>query len=114
MLTWLCVQLDDDERVARAATPGPWMWIAGRVYQEIDGGRTVISTDQLDRAVVERQDIEHIGRNNPAHVLRVIAAHRAIIDLYEELNEPHLYEALTRLASIYADRSGYDPAWKAS
>jgi hypothetical protein len=53
--------------VAQAATPGPWMWIAGRVMQE--RGRVVIS-DADGLATAEPEDLAFIAANDPARIIR--------------------------------------------
>jgi hypothetical protein len=61
--------------------------------------------------------VRHIARNDPAAVLRTIAAHRAILDSYrtEAVCESDasvvLESALHAIAAIYQDRPGFDPSW---
>lgn len=53
----------------------------------------------------------HIARHDPARVLREVEAKRRILALHEELNEPHLYEAVQHLAAVWSDHPGYRPEW---
>ena len=129
LVAFLRARLDDDEQVARAATPGPWMWIAGRVYQEAELGRVVVPTDDLDRGLVEPEDLKHIARHDPARVLREVDAKRQILNAYEwALAHPHkddetgywvrkgetstLAEDVRLLASVYADHPDFRDEWR--
>lgn len=85
MVAWLRAELDEDERIVRAATGGPWI-------AEVSGetGNCVIPADaQSTREYVARTqlyaavfDAEHIARHNPARVLREIEAKRKLLDEY--------------------------------
>lgn len=118
LVSWLSSQLDHDEQVARAASPGPWT--TGAANHSIVGpdgplprlaGHVVCSVGAYDRGVPSAADAEHIALHDPARVLRQVAAHRRLIELWKLLNEPALYEALEAVAGIYSDRSGFDPSW---
>lgn len=71
----------------------------------------------------------HIVRHDPARVLRDVAAHRRILERHEPAyvaqpgeqaapcvccEEPSPCPDVRDLASIYADRPGFDPAWAVS
>jgi hypothetical protein len=73
--------LDDDERVARAATPGPWRLDAGlRLPEQID----VVSVDYFTVCEdLEDTDAVHIARHDPVRVLADIKAKRAILELHD-------------------------------
>ena len=106
LITWLRAQLDDDERVARAASPG---------YLPDDP----LASDE-DRA--------HVARWQQARVLVEVDAKRRIIDEYElwaeEQSEDYehaqtehdsaqaLLAAIKLLALPYADRPGYREEWR--
>jgi hypothetical protein len=62
LAAFLVARLDEDEALARAATPGPW-------EQRID-------------LPSSNQDAAHLVRNQPARVLRDIQGKRAIVRLY--------------------------------
>ena len=105
LAVWLHAQLDEDERVARAATRGPWRVanVADYGSATVDGpdamqdggadgkgGRlqvlrplTVIPQDVDYGPTVELVDAEHIARHDPARVLAEVDAKRRILD--EEL-----------------------------
>jgi hypothetical protein len=91
MVAWVRQQIDEDERVARAATPGPW-----RVSVEGSEG-SYISPDYGDVRTKSRfigivngrvqpedgRNAAHIARHDPARVLAEVAAKRTIVDHYE-------------------------------
>jgi hypothetical protein len=135
LVRWLGEQLDEDERIARAATDGPWV-------AEVSGetGNCVIPADaQSTREYVARTqlyaaafDAEHIARHDPARVLREIDAKRRLVELHhaeqvEAINadgdersgywcfecdgEPFPCRTLRLLALPYADRPGYREEW---
>lgn len=99
LVAFLRARLDDRERTARAATPGPWCargvpyegfmpddpcivaadgrWVAGLAY---DGLSTSIE-HEVDA------DAEHIALNDPASVLLDVAADRELIAAYQRAVE---------------------------
>jgi hypothetical protein len=134
LVRWLRAQLDEDERIARAAASvrGPDWWfegyfkdmdgqvLAGRVH---DGGSSAVRS----LAMTTRSDAEgeHAARHDPARVLREIEAKREILARYEELRaaskEDGLIGDVTEeyqdfllhvLALPYADRPGYQESWR--
>jgi hypothetical protein len=147
MVSWLRDTLDSDERAATAATPGPWFvhdtylnrggYTATVLSGEIGHGelRAWLPTMRSDVPWDDERnvwnDAAHIVRHDPAHVLNVVAAHRAIIDMYEEARATHgsaapvrdlahaskmgkvvaLGKALQALAAGYSDRDGYRTEW---
>jgi hypothetical protein len=97
-LVWLYAQLDDDERVARAAGAGAdrpeagvWTRECGHVdFDDNDlppghGECCVVGGDiQLyDEGGHSGDQAEHIARHDPAAVLAQVAAARALLALYE-------------------------------
>lgn len=65
-----------------------------------------------------------IARHDPAHVLAVCAAHRSIVEEHSGANDERCQswagnwldepcDTLRALATIYADRPGFDPRWLA-
>ncbi|WP_030757312.1 DUF6221 family protein [Streptomyces sp. NRRL F-5135] len=132
---WLRAQLDEDERIARAATAGPWR-------HNPDKHHRIVGTSLLEEAVFagpsgddaicvaatgetdDRQstkDAIHIAAHAPTRVLREIDAKRRLLDWLERKNEWALDnnlwswdddEALLLLALPYADRPGYLPEWR--
>ncbi|WP_086559417.1 DUF6221 family protein [Streptomyces africanus] len=138
LVQWLSAQLNDDERIAREATPGPWAQSGiGEYGWGVSFGRNGagVEADDSDQG---RADAEHIAEHNPARVLREIEAKRQLIarggpfctsDCDEPGNEPmdpdtnwatplehHLdcdaYTAAAVLALPYADRPGYKENWR--
>lgn len=127
LVAWLRQQLDHDEQVARAALdpddPAPWASL----------GTLVAGTSGLDRGSGARLRAlrAHIALHDPARMLRQVAAHRAILDLYvasierdQQMREAigtaplraatgAYRETVLRIAATYSDRPGYDPAWTA-
>lgn len=137
LITWLSAVLDEDERLARAATPGPWKDGAGTVALHSTG------MDEITGYVHEQADIDHIVRHDPAAVLADIAAKRQIVAIHnvwtaiypedavhewrrkdrrcigcgfnssEEPNTPDVNDCptLRALASAYAHQPGYRQEW---
>ncbi|MCX5537700.1 DUF6221 family protein [Streptomyces sp. NBC_00006] len=101
LVQWLGEQLDEDERVAWAATPGPWQnaptarhhaTASGRSEEAVfasppELGATVVAT--TGEAVERRHlaDAEHIAAHDPARVLREIDAKRRIIEQHLSLSD---------------------------
>ncbi|MFF7329615.1 DUF6221 family protein [Streptomyces sp. NPDC008150] len=137
LVAWLSAQIDEDERIARAATPGPWVWSREFVTPPGYHHRTV--------GPLEPGDSAHIAAHDPARVLREIAAKRAVlaryvksVDSVRELDalRDHLkakgmdlFMTDTELGSViqqrdallgvlrllalpYADRPGYRDEWR--
>lgn len=120
-LAWLRAQLDDDERVARAAIE--------------DGGldwwcptETVVETKiPADGDILATASVAwHIATWDPARVLAEIAAKRSILDAYDEAKiwyDQHrsapagevegLWTAIKAIAQPYVDRPGFPEEWRA-
>ena len=128
LLTWYRAQLDEDERIALAATQGEWSVNSGRYAEYIvsDGGTCVVAGGRWgDEASVfeTTEDAIHIARHDPASVPADIAAKRAIVDKLEFLTagttpsdrvrglQAAYREVVRLLASAYAHRPGYLPEW---
>lgn len=125
LVQWLTAQLDADERIARAATPSPWVDQGGYV--------TDVGPDGLPRVQVTdygtqdgepeednprgRADSAHITRHDPARVLREIEAkRRTLLRCGEEMFSgiPRLVhfakQTVREMAAVYEDRPGYEAA----
>lgn len=131
LVSWLRSQLDTDEEIARAASRNSPDWSEDSSWL----------TDMLDPLpsqrrgrpgwlpMIEREDIRHIATNDPARVLRTIAAHRTILKLHGRPHEcstlrggeidnctwvpdPAECSTLLLLAAIFDQRPGFDPSWK--
>jgi hypothetical protein len=134
LVEWLKAQLDDDERVAREATPGPWHLAHEgqdlRLESSVQGAavaewtyvvRPWVPADWDD---CDTRDPAHIARWDPARVLREVEAKRQIVEQHDwgncctgdspvRASDPNWRcPTLRALASVYADRPGYDEAWR--
>ncbi|MCX5598487.1 DUF6221 family protein [Streptomyces phaeochromogenes] len=85
LVRWLGEQLDEDERIARQATDGPWIAeVSGEtgncvIPADAQSTREYVAKTQLYAAVF---DAEHIARHNPARALRQVEATRKLLDTY--------------------------------
>ncbi|MGW3135928.1 DUF6221 family protein [Streptomyces sp. NPDC001139] len=138
LVGWLCEQLDEDERIARAAghervAPTPWhgeSWddavLDGDGLVDANGNGIAVVKGELVRA--------HIAEWDPARVLREIEAKRQLLDEHQDVNDgwcgtcvdgrwgypthggssPQRYpcRTLRLLALPYADRPGYRDEWR--
>ena len=113
---WLGEQFDEDERIARAADPGPWKSESlGRHDQAAIKPAAPTSLIQFDGSRAAANGV-HAARHNPARVLREIEAKRRIVDRYEWLREHGdtggTAWVLPLLALPYADRPGFREEWR--
>lgn len=112
LIGWLREQLDDDERVARAATSNP-RWSLD------EHGDGIVWAEGLN-VVADRlypDDAKHIARWDPARVLAEVDAKRQRIDWIEgELADDSTDETVQWLARLealpYAGRPGYREEWR--
>lgn len=135
LVQFLRDRLDDDERAARAATPGPWK-VDDETFTESVGasdGVSVISGSRYGGGAppVDTEDALHIARHDPARVLREVEAKRRIVDeIVPAMNgmddridgewgvgamDPSEYESvdlLKLLALPYADHADYRDDWR--
>lgn len=130
LAAWLRAQLDEDERVARVASPGPWR-VDSETYAEaiygasdeavIAGGRWGGEASVFDSTA----DAIHIARHDPARVLAEVAAKRKILELHPAaglLSAPDLCgscaaypgpcDTLRLLALPYAGMRGWREEWR--
>jgi hypothetical protein len=103
LVVWLRAQLDEDERIARAATDGPWwynpgkQWLGPEAFEKYDlrqgeefvgyGGPhpftgAVCATGPASHPQSMR-DAAFIAAHDPARVLRELEANRGIVSAYE-------------------------------
>jgi NADPH-dependent ferric siderophore reductase len=78
LVAFLREQLDADERIARAATPGPW-------EQDPERAGSLTSAEywyvvDCSGTPAAGENAEHVARHDPARVLAEITAKRAIVD----------------------------------
>jgi hypothetical protein len=124
LVEWLRAQLDEDERIARAAG-GTWWAPPDLVGQVHDSGGVNIEAKLRSFAT-------HIAEHDPARVLREIDAKRRLVDEFAQVgSQPDtpdrrasprwkgdfgylqgLARAVHLLASAYADRPGYRDDWR--
>jgi hypothetical protein len=123
LVEFLRAALDEDERVARVATPGPWRLDAGlRLPEQID----VVSVDYFTVCEdLEDTDAAHIARHDPARVLAEVAAKRKLLDEYEAASrdpdtDPEvlgyaagLDVAVQHVSQGFAGRPGWREEWRA-
>lgn len=134
---WLGEQLDEDERIARDATPGPWwhnpgkQWLGPDAFEKYDlrqgeefvgyGGPhpftgAVASTGPASN-MQGMKDAAFIAEHDPARVLRETEAKRRIVAEAAEYQAgmhgyPEMKAVLRLLALPYADRPGFREDWR--
>ncbi|MFD8234024.1 DUF6221 family protein [Streptomyces sp. NPDC059696] len=102
LVRWLGEQLDEDERIARAATPGPWrqhdthLGQYGHTATVLSGERNdtelrawlpSMSQESWDETRNVWNDAVHIATHDPARVLREIDAKRQVLTGYTKTVE---------------------------
>lgn len=123
LVRWLTAYLDEDERIARAATPGPWKLARQRGVEWVSSAEYWAVADCSD-ADPARENAEHVAAWDPARVLREIDAKRKVIEQYESIGDPppgefgpdlsraELGRVLRLVALPYSDRPGYREEWR--
>jgi len=141
LVKWLRAQLDDDERIAREATPGPWwynpgkQWLGPEAFEKYDlrqgeefvgyGGphpfTGAVSATGPANNPQSMRDAEFIAEHDPARALREIDTKRRLLEWLVRKDDWALDnnlwtwdsdEALCLLALPYADRPGYREEWR--
>lgn len=114
---WLRDQLDEDERIARAAcegAKGEWRHVGDEhgafVIGDHNGGAEVCH----DEGYPTLEQATHIAEHDPARVLREIEAKRAIVDAYLPPGEdPHPGEpCINYEGQDPADYDQFDSCWR--
>lgn len=127
LITWLRVQLDEDEAAARAVPEPKW----SRYEEGGDDGWAIESEPPgVDFIVGDGPAAAHVALHDPARVLREVAAKRQILDdVVPQINAmddkiedewgtggegPHeeTWLLLRLLALSFADRPGYREEWR--
>lgn len=136
LIAWLRACLDDDEKAAKAATPGPWRHSPDKHWHRPgtpefeesvfagpagDAATSVAGTGPSDDPQ-SMADAAHIARHDPAAVLADVEAKRAVldatvgeIDRYGTMPpEAHIMadEVVKALASAYRHRPGWRTEWE--
>jgi hypothetical protein len=87
LVQWLRAQLDEDERIARAATLGPWVQSGiGDYGWTVTFGRPGAGVETADTEQ-GLADASFIAAHNPTRALREIDAKRQALDLYAAVLE---------------------------
>ncbi|MDX3582508.1 DUF6221 family protein [Streptomyces europaeiscabiei] len=132
LVQWLTAQLDEDERVALAATQHRWIVSERKTPASADspsGDPFWVAADEGFGAPAfqfkDKRDAEFIAAHDPARVLREIDAKRKLLARYERAMENRrahpddlasagallaLHGAVKLLAAPYADRPDYEEA----
>ena len=121
LVRWLGEQLDEDERIARAATLGPWVQSGiGDYGWTVDFGRPGAGVETADTEQ-GLADADFIAAHDPARVLREIDAKRDLLRFAEGIHDHHetfttgvasrLEKTLRLFALAYADHPGYRSEW---
>jgi hypothetical protein len=119
---FLLARIDEDEAIARGATPGPWSLDDNEccVYSPEVGILAQVAVGGGDGTEV---DAAHIARHDPARVLADCKAKREALIFAKavqadmERNVPSAFTVTVQrtiernLASIWADHPDYDPEW---
>lgn len=105
LVDFLRARFEDDARIARAASPGPWR-------TGVRSGTFVVEGDGWTVGSVSDLDGEHIARHDPARVLGGVEALRALL-AFVELPEGsyHEWQLLVPFARVWRDHPDFDPAW---
>jgi hypothetical protein len=141
IVEFLTACLAEDERIARAATSGPWRAHDTHLGQygyaatvlsgegndtDLRAWLPSMSNEPWDEARNVWADAAHIAAHGPARVLREVDAKRRIVDAHERSPMPKGDTAdcaqcwgavwpcptLRLLALPYDDRDGYQEAWR--
>jgi hypothetical protein len=137
LVQWLRAQLDEDERIARAATPGPWRQHDTHLGQyghtatvlsgegndtDLRAWLPSMSQESWDEARNVWNDAVHIAEHGPARVLQEIDAKRDLLRFAEGVYDHHetfttgvaarLEKTLRLYALAYVDRPGYLESWR--
>jgi hypothetical protein len=144
LIAWLRAQLDDDERVARAASMAPWLRDEANASIRHSGPSASKSSEPFGMYVIasvgaydigrpSHEDAEHIARWDPARVLAEVDAKRRILELHRRVPDnvaprlgfsaPDMCEVdaqtwpcptVRLLVLPYAARPGYRDEWRPS
>lgn len=136
IMAFLRARYDEDERVARAATAGPWRydpakhwrkpgtsWFEEAVFAGPAGADAVCvaGTGETDDPQ-SMADAEHIARHHPIRVLAEVDAKRRLLDDLDRLLDnpadlpsgalPAMVQVVRLLALRYADHPDYRETWR--
>jgi hypothetical protein len=105
ILAFITAKLDERERVARAATSPPW-W--DRLVDMLPIARLEqVSDDEAGFVTNQRADAAHIVLNDPAQIIRDVAADRAILAEVQtwkhDYNDSDPYYSCSQASSTWQD-----------
>lgn len=85
LTAFIRARLDEEERDAKAAQPGPWNAEASPHVVTEDGGTVAAYVEgwTVEPTLIDEADARHIARQDPAATLARVAALRALVDLHE-------------------------------
>jgi len=129
LVQWLRAQLDEDLRIAEAATGHHWDVCdetTPYLIHDVDAyrvNRTLDSTVGRVAVAEAAEDRSHIAEHDPARVLREVDAKRRLLYQFEHrgnsvratagLWDGGVWDDMLRLLALpYADRPGYRPEWR--
>jgi len=106
-LVWLTAQLDEDERIARAATPGPWEWTPETDVWDQNGPTLV----RVGHDGYEGRDLVEVlaGWGHDAWGLHVSDADRAFIAAHDPARVLREIDAKQKIVRWHYKRPG--PKW---
>lgn len=121
LIAFVRQQLDEDERVARAAVELAWASGGSGQWSTdssgiIDSAVEVAPQVLVDEGVPTSEQIEHITRWDPARVLAEVEAKRRILDAASDLQERegrYAEDFVRALAQPYAGQPGWREEWRA-
>lgn len=123
LVAFLRARLDEDEAIAKAATPGPWTVDDETLAEAIHGPehQDVVSGGRWggEATVFDTDDAVHIARHDPARVLADVEAKRRIVNErpwpigrnWDQVRAWH-DTTLRLLALPYACHPDYREEWK--
>lgn len=132
ILAFVKARLDEDQKIAEAATAGPWT--AAYDYGDYKIEPNVAGSGYEYGGVYESQDADHIALHDPSRVLREAAAKRRVLERHKPVpgeehiicdidsfvghddtegryGDPYPCADVRALASIYSDHPDYNPSW---
>jgi len=127
LTSWLRAQLDEDEQLAREASPSPWTFHEqsgrGEVWADITAADGSAVCDTESGALgPPLETARHLFRWQPARILAEVEAKRRILDWLDAAEDwmfdkayggqPDGDNVRKLLALPYADRPGYDETWR--
>lgn len=142
LIKFLEDRLDEDEQIARAATPGPWRHNPAKQWHRPEDlatkrhGEEFVASGLLEDPICvaatgpadgarSMADADHIALHDPARALADVKARRQLLaflvvlagepdlgDAYLRLDRSHP-EPLRLLAAPYRDHPDYRPDWAA-